>query len=362
MEDNEENKAPENVDLDVGKVELEEKEKEPGDEDPVIPDVKIIEIEPVKDLDEKEEDDDDSKDDKSKVEEDEEDSGGNKAEIKKAKIFKVVLNDIVCAIEDDELISSAFGTTRIYESVVMSKIKRSGKTDVTNIPVQHQIANSSHPMSPLAAVTRRDGEEISTGFMVTKDALEWVIARVNRANNPLSILTLGRDADYGRILEVMASALARYVNTGRLTWSHVTGGNNSIFNRESIQGRTFTPENSISIPYPDGTQEATSAWIGIVAGALGSGVYVLTNSAPVDSTGSVSIVVPKTETMVESLISGISELLSSMTEAECGSLAMYSIARGWHSENKVISVTDEGDWLRKVYTHGVSSCPPCTLR
>merc|ERR1712238_579599 len=46
-----------------------------------------------------------------------------------------------------------------------------------------------------------------------------------------------------------------------------------------------------------------------------------------------------------------------MTEAKCGSLAMYSIARGWHSENRVISVTSEGEHLRKVYTHGVSSCP-----
>lgn len=244
------------------------------------------------------------------------------------------------------------GDVRVYESTVTTKMKRGGKTDVAEIPIDHKVASKRFNGLPLAASSNRSDNIMSTGFCVGTDDVEFVRGAIIDSEGMPEMGSLGGEVDYGAIIERLVSAASRYVNTGKISWYDLSDGNESVYNRESVGGRVESPHNAITMPYPVKGSRAQSSWIGVMGACLGTGSIVLTNKAPQDSGGSVVYETLSDYDLAECIVCAISELMRIGEESKAGGICLFSAARGWHYENEAVACTAEGSSMSRLYCSG----------
>jgi hypothetical protein len=268
-----------------------------------------------------------------------------------------VMNGILEMHTDDDIATGA-GEERVYESVLISKVKRNAKTDKANIAIEHKIVGLKNALAPLPGSVRFAGDRmVGCKFELSSSLFEEVKSVMTKANGRLEFGKFDRECDYGAAIEVLVGALSRFSNGIPVSWDYVLGGSDRIFNRDSVKGRMEVPKDAVYVPYPAESGRALSSWFGVVAGVLGAGSVVLTDGAPEDIDGNVRLSVPDGVAFAEMLVCGLAELLHVLEECKAAAYGVYSAARGWHNEWRVCGQTAEGSKLREVYAYGSAVSP-----
>jgi hypothetical protein len=242
------------------------------------------------------------------------------------------------------------GEQRMYVSALETVTKMNNRTSVTSHSIAHKVeARKVETAELFGAGPGRGGLALEMGFRLNKTLAEDAQKRIDtrRGNTALSANFVQND--HSKVVAYLASAVARFSQTGVMTWAAFTNDQEHVFNRDKIDGRVEEGSNVIYIPRVSSDDGGSNAWYAAVGAAMACGNRVVTDSTATDVENRVSLAPPTGRQLISGCIEALTRMGNYYAASNATVLFSLALARGVHEELTVVAHTDEGGYMRSMW-------------